>query len=359
MPLKVHTHIESLVPYVPGKPVEELERELGIARAVKLASNENPIGPSPKALAVLSHTAATLNRYPDGGAHRLRTALAERWKLTTDHVILGNGSDEILGMLARAFLSPGDEAVMADQTFVIYKMEVTAAHGVPVIVPLQNFRHDLSAMAAAVTPKTRLLFVCNPNNPTGTMVDSAEVDRLMARMPDGVIVAFDEAYYEYVQNRSFPDTLRFVKQGRHTIVLRTFSKIYGLAGLRIGYGLTTPEIAGYLNRVRSPFNANSVAQRAALTALEDEEHVAQSRSMNQSEMAVVRDGLAALGLNPLPSEANFLYFDVGRDGRQVFQSLLRQGVIIRHIDGRMVRVTIGLPEENRRFLQALEQVLRT
>jgi histidinol-phosphate aminotransferase len=359
MPLKVPTHIESLVPYVPGKPIEELERELGIARAVKLASNENPIGPSPKALAVLSDAAVALNRYPDGGAHRLRTALAERWKLTIDHVILGNGSDEILGMLARAFLSPGDEAVMADQTFVIYKMEVTAAHGVPVIVPLQDYRHDLSAMAAAVTPKTRLLFVCNPNNPTGTMVDAVAVDRLMACVPHGIVVVFDEAYYEYVQHRSFPDTLRFVKQGRHTIILRTFSKIYGLAGLRIGYGLTTPDIAGYLNRVRPPFNANSLAQRAALAALQDEEHVAQSRSLNQSEMAVLREGLTTLGLRPVPSEANFLYFDAGRDGRQVFQCLLRQGVIVRHIDGRMLRVTIGLPEENRRFLQALEQVLRS
>jgi len=359
MPLKVPTHIESLVPYVPGKPIEELERELGIARAVKLASNENPIGPSPKALAVLSDAAVALNRYPDGGAHRLRTALAERWKLTIDHVILGNGSDEILGMLARAFLSPGDEAVMADQTFVIYKMEVTAAHGVPVIVPLQDYRHDLSAMAAAVTPKTRLLFVCNPNNPTGTMVDAVAVDRLMACVPDGIVVVFDEAYYEYVQHRSFPDTLRFVKQGRHTIILRTFSKIYGLAGLRIGYGLTTPDIAGYLNRVRPPFNANSLAQRAALAALQDEEHVAQSRSLNQSEMAVLREGLTTLGLRPVPSEANFLYFDAGRDGRQVFECLLRQGVIVRHIDGRMLRVTIGLPEENRRFLQALEQVLRS
>jgi histidinol-phosphate aminotransferase len=344
---------------VPGKPIEELERELGIARAVKLASNENPIGPSPKALAVLSGAAVALNRYPDGGAHRLRTALAERWKLTIDHVILGNGSDEILGMLARAFLSPRDEAVMADQTFVIYKMEVTAAHGVPVIVPLQDYRHDLSAMAAAVTPKTRLLFVCNPNNPTGTMVDAAAVDRLMACVPDGVVVVFDEAYYEYVQHRSFPDTLRFVKQGRHTIILRTFSKIYGLAGLRIGYGLTTPDIAGYLNRVRPPFNANSLAQRAALAALQDEEHVAQSRSLNQSEMAVLREGLTTLGLRPVPSEANFLYFDAGRDGRQVFERLLGQGVIVRHIDGRMLRVTIGLPEENRRFLQALEQVLRS
>jgi len=357
MPLKVHKNIASLVPYSPGKPIEELERELGIAHAIKLASNENPRGPSPKALAVLSAAATTLHRYPDGGAFRLRGKLAERWKVTADHVILGNGSDEILGFLARAFLSPGDEAVMADQTFVIYKMEVTAAHGVPVVVPLKDWRHDLPAMADAVTFRTRLLFVCNPNNPTGTMVTRAEVDALMARLPESVIVVFDEAYYEYVRSREFPDSLSLVKQNRNVVVLRTFSKIYGLAGLRIGYGLTTPEIVGYLNRVRPPFNANSLAQRAALAALEDEEHVAQSRAMNESEMATVRAGLAALGLSPIPSEANFLYVDVGRDGRVVFEALLREGVIVRHIEGRMVRITIGLPDENRRLLQALKKVL--
>ncbi len=357
MALKVHKDIESLSPYVPGKPIEELRRELGLSRIVKLASNENPLGPSPKALAVLAEAAQTLHRYPDGSAHRLRTALADRWKVSLDQVIPGNGSDEIIGMLARAFLSPGDEAVMADNTFVIYKMEVLAAHGKPVIVPLKDGRHDLAAMAKAITPRTRLLFVCNPNNPTGTMVNAAEVETLMAQLPEHAIVVFDEAYCEYARDPHFPDSLGYVKRGRHAIVLRTFSKIYGLAGLRIGYGLTTPEIAGYLNRVRPPFNANSLAQRAALAALGDEEHVAKSRAMNQTELAGVRAGLVALGLQPLPSEANFLYFDVGRDGHAVFDALLREGVIVRHIEGAMLRVTIGLPEENRQFLQALKTVL--
>jgi len=357
MPLKVHPDIASLSPYVPGKPVDELERELGIAKAVKLASNENPLGPSPKALAVLGEAAQTLHRYPDGGAHRLRGALADRWKVQADQVILGNGSDEIIGLLARTFLAPGDEAVMADQTFVIYKMEVTAAHGTPIIVPMKQGRHDLDAMAAAVSPRTRLLFVCNPNNPTGTMVTAAEVSRLMERVPESVIVVFDEAYYEYVLSREFPDSLAYVLQGRNAIVLRTFSKIYGLAGLRIGYGVTTAEIAGYLNRLRPPFNANSLAQRAALAALDDEEHLRRSRALNQAEMEAVREGLAALGFQPLPSEANFLYFDVGRNGREVFQALLKEGVIVRHIDGSMLRVTIGLPDENRRFLAALKKVL--
>ncbi|MBA5866459.1 MAG: histidinol-phosphate transaminase [Nitrospira sp. CR1.3] len=358
MTLHVHSDIASLTPYVPGKPIEELQRELGLSRVIKLASNENPIGPSPKALAVLSEGAATLHRYPDGGAFRLREAMADRWKVTPDHIILGNGSDEILGLLARTFLAPGDEAVMADQTFVIYKMEVTAAHGKAVTVPLRQWRHDLPAMAEAITPRTRLLFLCNPNNPTGSMVSSGEVAQLLSRIPEQVIVVFDEAYFEYVRRSDFPEAMAYVKQGRNAIVLRTFSKIYGLAGLRIGYGVTTPEITGLLNRVRPPFNANSIAQRAALAALGDDEHVAKSRAVNQAGMEQLIKGLSAFGFTPIPSEANFLYLDIGRDGRQVFEALLRQGVIIRHIEGRMVRVTIGQAEENEAFLIALARVMQ-
>ncbi|HSB45793.1 MAG TPA: histidinol-phosphate transaminase [Nitrospira sp.] len=358
MPLHVHPDIAALSPYVPGKPIEELQRELGLERVIKLASNENPLGPSPKALAVLNEGAATLHRYPDGGAYRLREALADRWKVSSDHIILGNGSDEILGLLARTFLAPGDEAVMADHTFVIYKMEVTAAHGRAVTVPLKQWRHDLSAMADAVTPRTRLLFVCNPNNPTGTMVSAGEVDRLLTRLPEHVIVVFDEAYFEYVRSSEFPDSMAYVKQGRNAIVLRTFSKIYGLAGLRIGYGVTTPEITNFLNRVRPPFNANSLAQRAALAAMSDDEHVAKSRAINEAGMEQVVNGLRSLGFSPIPSEANFVYVDVGQDGRNVFEALLRRGVIIRHIEGRMVRVTIGQAEENQVFLTALARVVQ-
>jgi len=358
MALHVHPDIAALSPYVPGKPIEELQRELGLTRVIKLASNENPLGPSPKALAVVNETAASLHRYPDGGAFRLREALADRWKVTLDHIILGNGSDEILGMLARTFLSPGDEAVMADQTFVIYKMEVMAAHGKAVTVPLKQWRHDLSAMAAAITARTRLLFLCNPNNPTGTMVSAEEVGRLLSRVPEHVIVVFDEAYVEYVRSAEFPDSLAYVREGRNVIVLRTFSKIYGLAGLRIGYGVTTPEMTNLLNRVRPPFNANSIAQRAALAALDDDEHVANSRAVNQAGMEQVVAGLKTLGFAPIPSEANFVYFDAGRDGRELFEALLHQGVIVRHIEGRMVRVTIGQTEDNQAFLTALARVIR-
>ena len=358
MALHVHPDIQSLSPYVPGKPIDELQRELRLSRVIKLASNENPLGPSPKAVTALEGAADQLHRYPDGGAYRLRQAIADRWKVTREQVILGNGSDEILGLLARTFLAPGDEAVMADHTFVIYKMEVTAAHGKPVIVPLANWTHDLDSMARAVTPRTRLLFLCNPNNPTGTIVPDEAVRRLMATVPEDVIVVFDEAYYEYVRDPRFPDTLAYVKEGRNAIVLRTFSKIYGLAGLRIGYGLSTPEINGLLNRVRPPFNANSLAQRAALAALDDDAHVTKSRAVNAAGMEQVGQGLRSLGFAPIPSEANFLYFDVKRDGRQVFESLLREGIIVRHIEGTMLRVTIGREEENAAFLHALKTVLK-
>ena len=359
MPLKVHSNIASLSPYVPGKPIEELQRELGLARVIKLASNENPLGPSPKALAALSDGTATLHRYPDGGAFRLREALADRWKVAPDQIILGNGSDEILGLLTRTFLAPDDEAVMADQTFVIYKMEVIAAHGKPVIIPLKQWRHNLQAMADAITDRTRLLFLCNPNNPTGTMVSADEVEHLLSRIPKHVVVVFDEAYFEYVRSHQFPDSMTYVKQGRNVIVLRTFSKIYGLAGLRIGYGVTTGEITNFLNRVRPPFNANSLAQRAALAALGDDEHVARSRSVNEVGMEQMVKGLSTLGFAPIPSEANFIYVDVGRDGRMLFEAMLREGIIVRHIEGPMVRVTIGLEEENREFLAALKRVIHS
>jgi histidinol-phosphate aminotransferase len=224
---------------------------------------------------------------------------------------------------------------------------------------LKQWRHDLQAMADAITDRTRLLFLCNPNNPTGTMVSADEVELLLSRVPAHVVVVFDEAYYEYVRSQQFPDSLTYVKQGRNVIVLRTFSKIYGLAGLRIGYGVATAEITNFLNRVRPPFNANSLAQRAALAALGDDEHVARSRAVNVAGMEQMVKGLTALGLAPIPSEANFVYVDVGRDGRAVFEAMLREGIIVRHIEGRMIRVTIGLEEENKEFLTALKRVIHS
>ena len=359
MSIPIHKNIASLVPYSPGKPLDELERELGISNAIKLASNENTLGPSPKAQAVLAKHVGELNVYPDGGAHYLRRALAERWKIDSHQIVVGNGSDEVISLLVRAFVAPGEEAVMADETFVMYKLALQGGHAVPIEVGLKDWRHDLSGMARAITDKTRLVFVCNPNNPTGTMVSKGEVEAFLEAVPDHVIVVFDEAYYEYVRSTDYPDTLQYVKQNRPVVVLRTFSKIYGLAGLRVGYGMSTPEIMDFVNRVRPPFNSNSLAQQAALAALEDEEHVANSRALNHSEMARLEKELTRLGVPPIPSQANFLYFNTKRDGRAVFEALLQKGVIVRHIKGPMIRVTIGQSFENQRFLQALGEILGT
>ncbi len=357
MAIRISPDIAGITPYSPGKPIEELERELGITGSIKLASNENPRGPSPKALAVLSEATKTLHRYPDGGGHYLRQALAERWKVSPDQIILGNGSDEIITLLTKAFLNPGDEAVMAEPSFIVYKIDVTAEHAKPVTVPLKEFRHDLPAMAKAVTARTRLVFICNPNNPTGTYVTAAEVAAFLQTIPPDVIVVFDEAYYEYVTAADYPDTLAVLKGGRNVVLLRTFSKIYGLAGLRIGYGLTTPEIVQHLNRIRPPFNTNSLAQKAALAALSDEEHVRESRRLNTEGMGLLTERLNALGLTVVPSQANFLYFDAKQDGKAVFEALLHRGIIVRHLGGAFLRVTVGLPQETERFITALQAVL--
>jgi len=359
MAIRISPDIAGITPYSPGKPIEELERELGLTGSIKLASNENPLGPSPKALAVLAEAESALHRYPDGGGHVLRRALAERFKVSPDQIILGNGSDEIITLLTKVFLESGDEAVMADPSFMVYKIDATAAHGTVVQVPLRNDRHDLPAMAQAVTAKTRLIFVCNPNNPTGTYVTASDVATFMQAIPPDVIVVFDEAYYEYVTASDYPNSLALLKSGRNVVLLRTFSKIYGLAGLRIGYGVTTPEIVAYLNRIRPPFNTNSLAQKAALAALSDEAHVCESRRINRDGMASLTERLTAMGLRVVPSQANFLYFDAQQDGKAVFDALLRKGVIVRHLGGTCLRVTIGLPHENDRFMASLQAVLTT
>jgi histidinol-phosphate aminotransferase len=357
MAIKISPHIASITPYSPGKPIEELERELGITGAIKLASNENPCGPSPRALSVLAAAEPSLHRYPDGGGHALRRALAERWKVTPEQVILGNGSDEVIALLTKAFLQAGDEAIVADPSFVVYATDVAAAHANPVRIPLIKHRHDLPAMAKAIGSRTRMIFICNPNNPTGTYVTASEVAVFLRSVPPDVIIVFDEAYFEYVTAPDYPDTLALLAAGRNIVVLRTFSKIYGLAGLRIGYGLTTAEIVQHLNRIRPPFNTNSLAQKAALAALEDDEHVQESRRVNLEGRQFMMERLQALSLIVVPSETNFLYFDARQDGKALFDALLQHGVIVRHLGGSYLRVTIGLPHENRRFIDALQSVL--
>jgi histidinol-phosphate aminotransferase len=356
---RVLDHIAGLVPYKPGKPIQELKRELGLTEVIKLASNENPVGTSPKALAALRAAVdgGELNRYPDGSGYYLKQALGRHWGLSPDHFVLGNGSNEIIELLCRTFLAPGDEVVAADLTFVVYRLITTAAGGRTVEVPLKDHVHDLDAMAAAVGPRTRLLFVCTPNNPTGTYSTAAQVERMLAKVPDEVIVVFDEAYAEYVSAADAPDTLSVLRARPNTVLLRTFSKVYGLPALRIGYGVASPEVVDYLNRVRQPFNVGALAQTAALAALSDTAHVTRSIAVNEAgkrRLAAVFDGL---GLRHLPTQANFIYADMGVDGNRVFEACLREGVIVRHIQGTWIRVTIGLEAEIARFGEVLAKVL--
>lgn len=358
MGLPISPDIYALKPYSPGKPVKELERELGIRQAIKLASNENPLGPSPRALAAVRQALDEVHQYPEGGGTLLREILARRFQLEPSSVVLGNGSNEIVELLVRAFLQPGEEAIMADPTFVVYQLIVRAAHGRPVSVPLRDGCHDLGRMADRISPRTRLIFLCNPNNPTGTIVRREEVAEFLEQIPDSVLLVCDEAYYEYVVEPAFPDCLEFLRAGRNVAVLRTFSKIYGLAGLRIGYGLTTREIADMLHRVRQPFNTNCLAQVAAEAALLDEDHLRKSREVNEAGKSLLSEAFTRMGLKYYPTQANFFYVDVGRDGQQIYAALLREGVIARFIEGHSIRVTIGLPEENEKFLQSLRKVLK-
>jgi histidinol-phosphate aminotransferase len=355
--------LKGLVPYLPGKPVEEVERELGIKGAVKLASNENPLGPSPLAVRALREALQDGHRYPDGGGFYLKRALAGRLAVTPDHLILGNGCNEILDLMARCFLMPGDEVVIADPAFVIYGMLAQLQGCEKILVPLKSWTHDLEAMAEAVTSRTKMVFVGNPNNPTGTAVPPAEIDAFMRAIPGEVLVVIDEAYIEYVPEAMRPDSLEWVRRGRWVIVLRTFSKIYGLAGLRIGYGIGPPSMLELLNRARAPFNTNALAQRAALAALDDRQHIASSRKINELGRAYLTAELDRLGLQVPPSVANFLLVDLKRNGAAVADALLRRGIIVRPLGGRYlsshIRVTIGTPPENERFVEALTSVLES
>ncbi len=353
--------IRTLTPYPPGKPIEEVEREFGIQDSIKLASNENPLGPSPKALAAIAAALPTLHRYPDGSAFYLRRRLAARWGVTQDEIMVGNGSNEMIELLVRGFVRPGDEAVMADQAFVVYRLLVQAAGGVPRLVPLRDFTHDLEAMADAITPRTRVVFVANPNNPTGTIVRRGTWEAFLRGVPPHVIVVADDAYAEYVEDPEYPDTIAGRGAGRAPVVsLRTFSKLYGLAGLRIGYAIAPPAVADVISRIRQPFNVNALALVGALAALEDDEHVRRTLAINREGMAYLTDAFRRLGLSYVPSAANFVLVRVGQ-GARVYDALLRRGVIVRPVGvygfPEYVRVTVGLPEENRRLVDALAGVL--
>jgi histidinol-phosphate aminotransferase len=339
----------------------ELERELGLSSTIKLASNENPLGPSPKVLRSLRAHLAEINRYPDGSAYELTGALAAKLEVPPGAILLGNGSNEVIDIAVRTFLRPGEEVVSAAGAFVVYQLATQAAGGTNVVVPMRDHTHDLPAMAAAVTSRTRLIFVANPNNPTGTWVAERAVERFLDELPPDVIAVFDEAYYEYVARRTFPDILRRVRDGRPVFSLRTFSKAYGIAGLRIGYLVGPPAYVAEMNKVREPFNTNHLAQVAAVAALADERHLRRVVRINRRERLRLGSELAALGLEVVPSEANFLLVGVRRDGNALYQELLRRGVIVRPVGNygypRHLRVTVGIPEENDRFLAALREAL--
>jgi histidinol-phosphate aminotransferase len=355
-------HILGIAPYEPGKPIEELERELGIANAIKLASNENPLSPSDRVQKALLAALSALNRYPDGSGFYLRQALAKKHGVAAEQVILGNGSNELIELLVRTFLKPGDEAIVPHPSFVVYPMIVQAAGGIRVMVMLKDYRLDLEAMARATTPLTKLVFIANPNNPTATIVTADEVEHFMGRIPERTIVVFDEAYIEFALGPDFPDALNLIRQGRKVIVLRTFSKANSLAGLRVGYGIADADATALMNRIRQPFNVNSLAQVAALAALEDEAHVLECVRMIEAGRHFLYDEFKALGLKYVPSRANFILVDVGRSAADIYQKLLHQGVIVRPLTSfgmdSTLRITVGTPEENRRLVKVLRAVLR-
>jgi histidinol-phosphate aminotransferase len=358
---QVPEYIRSLIPYEPGKPIEEVEREYGIANSVKLASNENPLGPSPKALAALRAKLDQLHLYPDGDCFYLKNGLAKKLGVAPDELIFGNGSNEIIELAARTFMRAGDEAVMAKQAFVVYQLIVQAVGGTSKQVPLSDYTHDLGAIADAVSARTRMVFLANPNNPTGTIFRRAEWEKFLAKVSPEVLLIVDEAYFEYVEDFDYPDSLKYHQPDRALLTLRTFSKLYGLAGLRVGYGIAPAELIAMMQRVRQPFNVNAAAQWAALAALGDGDHVERSLTVNRRGRDFLQSEFKRLGLEFVPSHGNFVLVRVGK-GQEIFKQLLSQGVIVRPMGGyrfpEHIRVTVGTMAENRQFIEALQKVIQ-
>ncbi len=353
--------VKNLIPYVPGKPVEELERELGIRDAIKIASNENPIGPSPLATRAVSEYLSKVNRYPDGDAFYLKNKLARRLSVKPENLIFGNGSNEVIEIVARTFMKPGDEAVMGEFAFIVFPIVTQAVGAKAIISPMSHLTHNLRDMFKRITPKTRAVFIANPNNPTGTMVKRDEVEWFLERVPEDIIVVIDEAYFDYVDDPEYPNSLNYRGLGKSIITVRTFSKIYGLAGLRLGFGVSSEEIISYMSRMREPFNVNSLAQVAAIAALDDAEHVKRSKKINGEGLGYLTKELKKLGLPFAPSFANFILVDLGADPIPIYNALLREGVIVRPVMNyglkTHIRVTVGLPEENERFVRAIKKVM--
>ena len=356
-------YIRAIAPYPPGKPISELAREMGLDEQdiVKLASNENPLGPSPLALKAMSGLMGDLARYPDGAGFDLKSAISKKLGVATNQIILGNGSNDVLELAAKAFLSPGTSAVYAQHAFAVYPLATQAVGGVGITVPAKNFGHDLEAMVAAIRDDTRIVFVANPNNPTGTLLGERELLDFLKKVPSRVLVVLDEAYGEYLPDNVKVDSVAWLRQFPNLVITRTFSKAYGLAGLRVGYALAHAEVADLLNRVRQPFNLNSLAQVAATAALNDTDFLQKSYELNRDGMARITDGLNRLGLSYIPSYGNFVSFRIG-SATAMYQSLLKRGVIVRPVGNYdmpdYLRVSIGLESENEKFLSALKDAMK-
>ena len=359
----VRPAVAALTPYQPGKPVEDVQRELGLDRVVKLASNEGPFGPFPAALEAMARTAGELNRYPDGGAFKLHAALAERHDVSFEEVCVGAGADGCIDMLSQALLDPGDEIVCGWPSFPSYVIYARKQGAQANLVPLAEHRYDLDALLEAITPRTKLVYICHPNNPTGTMNTIDELDAFFAAVPEHVLTVVDQAYFEYIDRPDYPDAVeRYLKAGRRVAVLRTFSKIYGLAGLRVGYAVGSADVCAAMAKVRRPFDITTPAQVAALASIGDEAELARRRAVNNEGLAMLESLLRGHGLEPVPSVGNFLYVETGADGTELFERLLREGMIVRPLAGfgspTAVRVSVGTPEELELFADALSRVLQ-
>lgn len=352
--------LREITVYQPGKPIEETARELGLDpdSIVKLASNENPLGPSPKAMEAMRAALEKGHLYPDGGGFSLCRAIATKLGLAPENIILGNGSNEVLEFLGHAFINPGDDVVTSQYAFIVYKLIATSFGARTIEVLSPDYQQDLEGIVAAITPKTRLIFIPNPNNPTGTLLSQQAIDEFMARITENVIVVFDEAYFEFLDDP--PDTLRFVREGRNIVVLRTFSKIHGLAGLRIGYALAAADLVQVLHKTRQPFNVNSIGQVGALAALEDDEHLRETKRLIDEGRAYLHEQFAKMKIPFIPGTANFVMVKVG-DGHAVFDKLLKQGVIVRPLHGynlpEWVRISVGTMEENEKLIAAIKKAM--
>lgn len=357
---RANPQLKDLVAYEPGKPIEDVARERGLKPEdiIKLASNENPLGPSPKAIVAMKKAAEEVHIYPDGASWKLRHALAEKFGLEMGNFIMGCGSNEVIEFIGHAFLQPGDNVITAGHAFLVYKLMAKVFGANTIEVPDPGYVHDLDAMAAAITPRTKEIFIANPNNPTGTLVTQEQIDRFMDKVPEHVVVVFDEAYYEFLDNP--PDTLKYVRQGRNVVVLRTFSKIQGLAGTRVGYGVAHKELIDILQRTRQPFNLNSIAQAGALAGLLDDEHQSRTKRITDEGRAYLQAQFGAMGLEYIPSYANFVLVKVG-DGNEVFRKMMDRGVIVRAMAAyklpEWVRISVGTKEQCERCVQVLKEVL--